>query len=136
MPGNGKWIDVSVPLYTGVVHWPGDPVPSFELISSIDRGADANVTLCRMTAHTGTHMDAPCHFLHGQAGIDRFPIEYGIGRARVIAVPEEVRIVGKAELEGRGIQRGERVILKTGNSRKRWDDRDFQPGFVALNASA
>jgi arylformamidase len=130
------WIDVSVPLTTGMAHWPGDPEPSFERISDMESGAVANVTLCRMTAHTGTHMDAPAHFLAGRGGIDEFPLEVGIGRARVISMPSNIRAIGRAELEGKDIRRGERVLLKTRNSSRRWDDREFQPDFAALNESA
>jgi arylformamidase len=129
------WIDVSVPLTSGMVHWPGDPEPSFQRISEIDQGEDANVTLCRMTAHTGTHMDAPNHFLAAGEGIDRFPLEVGIGPVRVIAIPSGTQAIGRAELEGKGIGRGERVLFKTRNSEQRWDNGDFQPEFVALNAS-
>src|ERR1700749_2122226 len=102
-----KWIDVSVPLRTGLVHWPGDPEPTFSRISEIEAGADANVTLCRMTAHTGTHMDAPCHFLAGQAGIDQFPLEIGIGPARVVNIPSDRGSIGASELEAAGLSRGE-----------------------------
>jgi arylformamidase len=136
MASAAGWIDVSVPLTTGMAHWPGDPEPSFERISDMEAGAEANVTLCRMTAHTGTHMDAPGHFLAGGGGIDEFPLEVGIGRARVISMPPNVRAIGRAELEGTGIRRGERVLLKTRNSSGRWDDREFQPDFAALNESA
>lgn len=118
-----------------MVHWPGDPAPSFERISEIEHGADANVTLCRMTAHTGTHMDAPSHFLAGERGIDAFPFEVGIGRARVVSVAGDARAIGEAELRDKNIRRGERVLLKTRNSARRWDNQDFQPDFAALNAS-
>jgi arylformamidase len=130
----GNWIDISVPLASGIAHWPGDPEPSFERISEIAQGAAANVTMCRMTAHTGTHMDAPCHFLDGQDGIDRFPLSLAVGPARVIAVPGAA-IVGRAQLESKNIQPGERLLFKTRNSGRRWDDQDFETGFVALDAS-
>jgi arylformamidase len=130
-----RWIDVSVPLTTGMVHWPGDPTPAFERISDMASGAEANVTLCRMTAHTGTHMDAPRHFLADAAGIDEFPFEAGIGRARVIAIPAEVRAIGNTDLQAKGIRSGERVLLKTRNSRLPWDNQKFQPDFTALDAS-
>ena len=129
------WIDVSVPLTTGMVHWPGDPAPSFERISEMALGGEADVTLCRMTAHTGTHMDAPRHFLRGGGGIDEFPLEVGIGRARVIAVPSEADAIGRAELQRMNFGKGERVLFKTRNSRYRWDNQEFQPGFVALHTS-
>lgn len=131
---DSPWIDISVPLHSGMVHWPGDPEPSFERISDIDQGADANVTLCRMTAHSGTHMDAPCHFLAGREGMETFPLSTGIGRARVISIAD-APIIGAAELTGANIQRGERILLKTRNSKQRWDNLEFQPDFVAINAS-
>lgn len=128
-------MDISVPLRTGLVHWPGDPQPTFERISEIEQGAEANVTLCRMTAHTGTHMDAPCHFLQGQAGIDQFPLDVGIGKARVITIPDDCTAISRLELQGARIERGDRVLLKTRNSKRRWHDFEFQTDFVALNAS-
>jgi arylformamidase len=133
-PNDLNWIDISVPLHSGMVHWPGDPEPSFERISEIAQGAAANVTMCRMTAHTGTHMDAPCHFLDGQSGIDRFPLELALGPARVIEVPD-VSVLGRAQLGSKNIQPGERVLFKTRNSNRRWDDQDFDTGFVAVDAS-
>lgn len=129
------WIDVSVPLASGMVHWPGDPEPSFQRLSDIDHGAEANITMCRMTAHTGTHMDAPCHFLAGRQGIDSFPLSVGIGEARVINI-ENVAVITKAELAGKTIRPGERILLRTDNSRQRWDNQEFHPRFVGLDASA
>jgi arylformamidase len=129
-----NWIDVSVPLSSGMAHWPGDPEPSFERISEISQGAAANVTMCRMTAHTGTHMDAPCHFLDGEGGIDRFPLALAVGPARVIEIPG-APVVGRAQLESKNIQPGERVLFKTRNSNRRWDNQDFDTGFVAFDAS-
>ena len=129
------WIDVSVPLTSGMVHWPGDPEPTFERISDIDHGAIANVTLCRMTAHSGTHMDAPCHFLAGRAGIDTFPLSVGIGRARVIAIPD-VSIISQRHLLDKNIGRDERILFRTRNSLRRWDNLEFLTNFVAIDASA
>lgn len=130
------WIDISVPLHTGMVHWPGDPEPNFGRISEMEAGAEANVTFCRLSAHTGTHMDAPCHFLAGGKSIDLFPLEVGIGPARVIVMPPECAVIGRHELEGKGIKRGDRVLLKTRNSKKRWDNLEFERDYVAINASA
>jgi arylformamidase len=128
-------MDISVPLTSGMVHWPGEPAPSFELISDIQTGSDANVTLCRMVAHTGTHMDAPRHFLKDGKGIDSFPLDYGIGRARLIEAPD-VDIVTRKELAGKGIQSGERILIKTRNSRLKWTTLDFQEDYVGIDSSA
>ncbi len=132
---SNPWIDVSVPLTTGMAHWPGEPAPSFELISDIHNGAVANVTMCRMVAHTGTHMDAPHHFLQDGKGIDSFPLEFGIGRARVIDVPGVGKVTRK-ELEGKGIQAGDRVLIKTRNSQLAWTTLEFQESYVGIDSSA
>jgi arylformamidase len=111
-------------------------MPSFKRLSDMQQGAEANVTFCRMTAHTGTHMDAPNHFLADRRGIDEFPLEVGIGRARVITIDSGVRAIGDPDLQNKEIRPGERVLFKTKNSNGRWDDRDFQPDFAALSESA
>jgi arylformamidase len=135
MTNSREWIDVSVPLRTGLVHWPGDPEPTFERIAEIGQGSEVNVTLCRLTAHTGTHMDAPCHFLKGGIGIDQFPLEVGIGPARVVTIPADCNSVGRAELEPADVQPGERIILKTRNTTLPWHELEFKTDYVALNAS-
>lgn len=136
MPDETAWIDISVPLQTGMVHWPGDPEPNFSRISEIEAGAEANVTFCRLGAHTGTHMDAPCHFIAGARGIETFPLDVAIGPARVIAVPADCTVISRRELERKNISTGERILFKTRNSNKRWDNVEFQRDYVALNASA
>jgi arylformamidase len=130
------WIDISVPLTTGMASWPGEPAPTFELLSSIKNGAEANVTLCRMVAHTGTHMDAPHHFFDDGRGIDTFPLEYGMGRARVIEATN-VDVVTRKELEGKGIESGDRVLVRTRNSNLQWwAGLDFQENYVGIDSSA
>lgn len=132
---NARWIDVSIPLRSGLVHWPGDPEPSFERISDLETGGGANVTLCRMTAHTGTHMDAPAHFLQGPVpGIDAFPPETGIGPAQVVHV--DAPLITAASLAALDLSGIERILFKTRNSHSRWWERDFQTNFVALDNSA
>ena len=78
------WIDATVPLRDGMVHWPGDHAVEIERTSDMERGDEVNLTTIRMSAHTGTHMDAPLHFVRGGLGIDRFPLDAVIGPARVI----------------------------------------------------
>lgn len=130
-----EWIDVSVPLRSGMVHWPGDPEPSFERISDIETGAMANVTLCRMTAHTGTHMDAPAHFLRGkQPGIDMFPLDVAIGPAQVVRV--QAAVITAAEVEPLRLEPGSRVLFRTVNSDAPWAGSEFRTNYVALDASA
>ena len=128
------WIDISVPLQTGMAHWPDDPEPILERTSEIERGDAANVTFLRISAHTGTHMDGPCHFLPGREGVDTFPLDIAVGRARVIALPNDCLAIDEAELAGQNLRPGERILFKTRNSADRWDYSDFKPDFTALTA--
>jgi arylformamidase len=62
---DSDWIDVSVPIRTGMVHWPGNPPVVIERTLAMERGDNANISRISMGTHTGTHMDAPIHFLEG-----------------------------------------------------------------------
>ena len=69
------WIDVSVTLRTGMVSWPGDPPARISHALDMERGDPCTVSLLEMGAHTGTHMDAPAHFVRGGIGIDDMPLD-------------------------------------------------------------
>ena len=75
--------DISVLVYEGMPIWPGDPKLSMQLDSSIAKGNVVNVTRLKTSTHTGTHMDAPFHFLANGAGIDQLPLGILIGPCRV-----------------------------------------------------
>jgi len=67
------WIDISVPIYSGMAHWPDNPIVRIERMQDMARGDAANVTKIELGAHTGTHMDAPRHFLADGRGIEKCP---------------------------------------------------------------
>jgi arylformamidase len=129
------WTDVSVPLRSGMVHWPGDPAVSIELVSDMARGHDANVTAIDMGAHTGTHVDAPLHFLPGATSLDGLDPDVMIGPARVIAIEDPVMIT-TGELAGHDVRAGERVLFKTRNSERCWATDDFIEDFVYVAEEA
>jgi arylformamidase len=131
----GAWIDVSVPVQSGMVHWPGDPEVKLERAMSIDEGAEANVTRLDMSAHTGTHMDAPLHYFEDDPGIEALPLEIAMGPARVIGIEGEEPI-DRGQLEGLDIEGGERILFRTTNSERPWVERDFDPGFVHVSLEA
>ena len=129
------WIDVTVPLRTGMVHWPGDPPARISHALDMERGDPCTVSLLEMGAHTGTHMDAPAHFVRGGIGIDALPLDTAIGSARVIAIqdPESIK---PEELRRHRLRRGERILFKTGNSARCWDKDSFVEDFVYISAAA
>ena len=129
------WIDVSVSLHSGMVHWPDNPPVRIERTLSIERGDAANVSEISMGAHTGTHMDGPIHFVQGGKGLDEMPLTATIGRARVIEIqdPESIK---PDELDPHGLRRGERVLFKTHNSAHHWPAEDFDEDFVYVSQEA
>jgi len=80
------WIDISVPIYSGMVSWPDDPAVHIERVHDLSRGDAANVSRLELGAHTGTHMDAPRHFFADGSGLDELPLDATTGPARVIDV--------------------------------------------------
>jgi len=130
-----EWIDVSVRLHDGMVHWPGDPSVEITRARSRDRGDAANVSKLDMGAHTGTHMDAPLHFIDGGAGIDLLPLDVTVGPARVIEIRDPKEITAE-EIAPYAIQAGERVLFKTNNSPRCWQTDAFTPDAVYLSLGA
>jgi arylformamidase len=128
------WIDVSIPLHNGMVHWPGDA--PFERLQTLDiaNGDICNLSQLSTSAHIGTHMDAPRHFLADGKGMETMPIEATIGPARVIAI-QDPELIPVRELEPHGLRKSERVLFKTKNSERHWKSHDFQEGFVHIPES-
>jgi len=130
-----EWIDISVPLATGMVHWPNDPEVRIERMSDMDRGDNNTLSMVSMGVHTGTHMDAPLHFVRNGRGIDQMPLDVMVGTCRVIKVhdPESIKV---AALEGHDIRRGERILFKTKNSSRAWHNAAFIEDFVYISTEA
>lgn len=129
------WIDISTPLHNGMVVWPGDA--PFERTSTLEiaNGDECNLSQISSTAHIGTHIDAPRHYLEGAAGIETMPIAASIGRARVIEIhdPEAIRT---SELEPHRLAKGERVLFKTRNSEHCWETDHFQKKYIYITPEA
>jgi arylformamidase len=129
------WIDVSVPIATGMAHWPDNPPIVVERTLDMEHGDAANVSKMSLGVHTGTHVDAPVHFDPGATAIDRMPIDATVGRARVIAIANKTAVTVE-ELEAARIKRGERILLRTRNSPRAWKQPGFVEDFVYLTTDA
>lgn len=132
---SNRWIDISVTLHSGMVHWPGDPPVVITRTSDLDRGDPATVSKLSMGSHTGTHMDAPRHFIRGGKGLDDMPLETAVGPARVVLV-RNPKVITPEELRSHQIRRGERILLKTRNSARCWKADRFLKDFVSLSPEA
>jgi arylformamidase len=130
-----EWIDVTVPLRSGMVHWPGDPEVRISRTLDLDAGDPCIVSHLDMSVHTATHVDAPMHYLPRGAPLDRMAPEVGIGRARVVEVRAS-REVAADELRHLRLRRGERVLLKSANSARCWKSETFVADYVHLGVDA
>jgi len=101
----------------------------------MERGASCNVSTISMGSHTGTHIDAPRHFLRSGKGIDKMPLETTMGRVRVLEIHDR-KWVTPHELEQHRIQHGERIFLKTQNSVRCWRSDTFITDFIYLSTEA
>ena len=112
-----NWIDISLPFHTNMWHWPTDPPAKVERIKDRDKGDPVSLMELQFVDHTGTHVDAPLHFIAGGLTIDKMPLNATIGRARVIEIKDTESITVE-ELAPYHIRRGERILFKTLNSSK------------------
>ncbi len=130
-----QWIDISVSLRDAMVHWPGDPPISIRRVQDMEQGDTANLSMVSMGAHSGTHIDAPIHFIQQGAGVDKMPLDATIGRARVIEIRDSESIKPE-ELLRHHIRRGERILFKTRNSSYVWRSDEFVEDFVFISDEA
>jgi len=110
-------IDVSLPVGPNLLVWPGDPDVEIARRASLAAGDHANVSEIRMGTHTGTHIDAPVHFIEDAAGIDAVPVETLVGPAVVEDLRDWSKPIGPEELDRLGVPAGtERLLLRTASS--------------------
>jgi len=133
-----KTYDISLTITPTMAVWPGDPKPVLERVSKIEEGRNANGSNMSMSVHTGTHVDAPYHFLQDGITVEKMPLKVLIGRAYVIHLSDDVDVITPAELEAADIPpRTRRVLIRTRNS-KYWskEPNKFQEDFVGVDAAA
>src|SRR5919108_3411554 len=121
-------IDISVPIRPGMVTYPGDPDVTLERVLSIADGGVVNLSRLDFGVHTGTHVDAPVHFIDGAPAAESLPLDVLIGPASVLDLTATTRLDAAAFEH---VALAERVLLKTRNS-ELWNRETFAEDFLAL----
>jgi arylformamidase len=119
--------DISQTLSEAIAVWPGDQKFRYRWSARIRNGDSCNVSSITLSAHTGTHLDAPYHFDDSGLDIGSVSLHHYIGPARVFAVPPELKTISAAYLKGLDWSGVERVLFRTRASdvgENRFD-RDF-----------
>lgn len=119
-----KIYDVTIPINDKTPVYEGDPPLEIEVPLSFEKGDDYNVSKICMSLHTGTHVDAPNHFIDGSKRIEDLALERLIGDCRVFEFEDNVTAIEKRHVED--LETTDRILLKTRNSQF-WND--FGQGF-------
>jgi arylformamidase len=137
--GSEGWIDVTAtvdPARTPI--YEGDAPLRFEFLKDMRKGDHLTLSSYSLGAHSGTHIDAPMHFIRDGAPVDRVPLERLIGTARVIDIPDSVPAIDATELNRHEWRGATRVLFRTRSSVRGWMDsvqfhRDFT--YIAPDAA-
>jgi arylformamidase len=127
--------DVTVPLSNELPTWPGDPEVQIRDWQSLSNGDGANVSTLNFGAHTGTHVDAPAHFIEGAAKVETLALDVLIGEALVVEVPEDCRVIDEEFVSTHCAPGTTRVLFKTRNSAF-WNESEFRTDFTFLDLNA
>jgi arylformamidase len=132
----GILYDVSLEIFPGMVVWPGDQAVERKRVSKIEAGRNANVSVMRCGVHTGTHVDAPYHFLSDGKTMEMLDIHALVGPA-FVADLKGVGTIDRSALESAGIPAGtQRLLARTRNSEEwRADPKKFREDYVGLDTT-
>jgi arylformamidase len=129
-----KLIDVTVPLDASLPTYPGNTPFTLEAIKRIADGGSSNVSTLHLSAHAGTHVDAPRHMFDGGAGAESLSLELLCGRTRVIELATRKGVTAD-DLRPFDLHEDVRLLIKTHNSRL-WGAPVFHDNFVGMTEPA
>ena len=128
--------DVTVPVSNELPTWPGDPGVQIDDWRTLSKDG-ANVSGLCFGAHTGTHVDAPAHFIEGASKVESIPLDSLIGEAEVIEVPEDRLAIDEEFVTAKCAPGTTRFLFKTRNSAF-WSEAkpEFHTDFTYLDLDA
>lgn len=137
LPATG-WIDATATLDPATTPvYAGDAPLKFDFLKDMRKGDGFTLSAYALGAHSGTHIDAPMHFVRDGATIDRVPLEPLIGPARIIDIPDNVQAINAAELARHNWNGAERVIFRTRSALRGWmHDPTFHRDFAYIAPDA
>lgn len=129
-----KIYDISVDMQMGMPTYPGDAKFKSRKLKSVDQDG-YEIHRINLGNHTGTHVDAPAHFIQNGETITELPLDILNGRVRVVEIKNK-KEVGLAEVENLKFENDFRILFKTRNS-SLWKTRKrFQKNYVYVTLDA
>jgi len=135
----GGWIDATATLDPSTTPvYAGDAPMKFDFLHDMRKGEAFTLSVYSLGAHSGTHIDAPMHFIRDGASIERVPLSALIGPARVINIPDAVQAIDAAELNRHDWRGVPRILFRTRSALHGWMSsptfhRDF--AYIAPDAA-
>ncbi|OGZ46122.1 MAG: hypothetical protein A3C84_05205 [Candidatus Ryanbacteria bacterium RIFCSPHIGHO2_02_FULL_48_12] len=123
-------IDISLPIYPGMITYPKNPDVAFERLST----GVSFLSHISLGTHTGTHMDVPGHVFEGASGMEDVGLTRLVGPCRVLDMTRVKECIKVSDLESHRIRLGERVLVRTKNSRRGF--KEFYPDYIYLDGDA
>ena len=130
--------DITLSISPEIPTWPGDMKVKLGRVKKIEEGASNNLSQMELGVHTGTHVDAPFHFVQSGIKIDELPLEVLLGPVQVVQMGDDVDLITADTLKNVKIDpRIPRILFKTRNTHY-WEkkEKEFQAGFVAIAQDA
>jgi len=137
-PRAGSWIDISAPIDPKTTPvYPGNTPVKLDFTLNYDKGDKLALSSYTLGAHTGTHVDAPMHFIKGGAPVDLVTLDRFVGPARVIDCTADAKVIDAAELNKHDWKGARRILFRTRNSRNHWmTDPTFHEDFTYVAPDA
>lgn len=135
-----KIFDISIPITNGMTTWPGDPSVKLSQISEIKQGDESNISYIEMCVHSGTHIDAPRHFIDGGKTTEAILMDKLIGKVLVVDIHADVDVITAEVLSSHpkndAIRKSKKILFHTRNSSYWSSSSDkFYTNFVGIDAS-
>jgi arylformamidase len=132
------WVDVTATLDPATTPiYQGDAPMRFDFLKDMRKGDKFTLSVYSLGAHSGTHIDAPMHFIANGGPVDRIPLEALIGSARVIEIPDSVQAIDAAELNRHDWKGVSRVLFRTRSTLRGWmDSSRFHTDFAYIAPDA
>lgn len=125
-----KIYDISLPISTQTIVWPGDP--NVQINTQFDNTSQSTNSSLAFSAHTGTHIDSPLHFLPNGKTVDEIDLEKINGPCQIINIKRSAPEISLKDLKNSQILPSSRILFKTGNSELN-EQNQFNQNFCSLS---
>jgi len=132
------WVDATATLDPATTPiYQGDAPMRFDFLKDMRKGDKFTLSVYSLGAHSGTHVDAPMHFIAKGGAVDRIPLEPLIGTARVIEIPDSIQAIDAAELSRHDWKGVPRILFRTRSTLRGWmDSSNFHKDFAYIAPDA